>query len=365
MPWLMDPCEAPPTMDDSVIHFSEEQKQPSEARQIIIETSTSCELVPISQFMDGKPQEHTEQLAIENTSSKKGQETTSPALEVGKTCKKEEWIDKKQMNLEESVIDKPKDSERGMCKSANSAKPKTHRIKHTYTCIECSKSFNKNSLLKAHQRIHREEKPYLCSDCGRRFNRNLTLIRHQRTHTGEKPYTCPECGKSFNRNSALFRHQRTHTGDKQYTCSQCDRCFMLNSTLINHQRIHTGEKPYACGECGKRFRKNSTLTCHQRTHTGDKPYACPECGKTFMLNSTLINHKRMHTGEKPYACTQCGRRFTRNSTLISHQKKHAENCSSVVNHVDDFTTARERNSEGTANFKDTVMYNESLKDGTN
>ncbi|XP_074838945.1 uncharacterized protein LOC142005156 [Carettochelys insculpta] len=191
-----------------------------------------------------------------------------------------------------------------------------------YTCLECGKTFQHNSVFVIHRRTHTGEKPYVCPECGKGFSRSSNLITHHRTHTGEKPYACHQCGKGFSRNSELVVHRRTHTGERPFSCSECGKSFTRCSELNKHQRLHTGERPYRCPECGKDFPYSSQLITHRRLHTGERPYRCPECGKGFPSSSQLVSHRRLHTGEKPYTCPVCGKGFPSSSQLVSHRRTH-------------------------------------------
>lgn len=86
--------------------------------------------------------------------------------------------------------------------------------------------------------------------------------------TKQKPVmlSCLYCTKSFDRPSLLVRHTRTHTGERPFCCGVCGKTFSTSSSLNTHQRIHSGEKPHICPICFKAFTASSNLYYHRMTH---------------------------------------------------------------------------------------------------
>ncbi|XP_062970816.1 zinc finger protein 445 isoform X2 [Cynocephalus volans] len=254
-----------------------------------------------------------------------------------------------------------------------------HKVRMSYRCGDCGKTFNRSSNLADHQRLHSQEKPFKCRVCRKAFRWSSNCVRHEKIHTGVKPYKCSLCEKAFCRLSACHQHQETHakkkflesnqygevlscssgfdhhpgdqTGKKPFDCSQCRKSFHCKSYILKHQRVHTQEKPYKCTKCRKTFRWRSNFNRHMRLHqeekfyergkcqedfrqtpncsqpqgapTVEKRFLCQQCGKTFTRKKTLTDHQRVHTGEKPYRCSECAKEFTYRSAFIVHKKQHA------------------------------------------
>uniref|UniRef100_A0A8C8M0K1 C2H2-type domain-containing protein n=1 Tax=Oncorhynchus tshawytscha TaxID=74940 RepID=A0A8C8M0K1_ONCTS len=222
-----------------------------------------------------------------------------------------------------------------------------HTRKRSYSCTECTATYDRPCHLKTHKRTHTGEKPFECKDCGKCFNRKYCLHVHMLTHTREKPYCCHYCGKCFALNTRLIDHLRIHTGEKPYKCPFCARCFTFLSHLSRHKKLHTGERPFQCNVCGKCYTRKEHLTDHMRSHTGTKPYSCKQCGKCYKLQGNLrshiashtggksckcpvcglgvINlnrHMQVHAGEKPHQCQDCGKCFNRKEKLTEHLRTH-------------------------------------------
>ena len=108
----------------------------------------------------------------------------------------------------------------------------------------------------------KQTKTHHCTQCSKSFDKKSILKIHARVHTGEKPYSCSQCSKSFAHASGLQVHLIIHSGEKQYSCSQCTKSFAFKKNWQRHLRVHTGEKPYCCSQCNMFFTWSISLKKH-------------------------------------------------------------------------------------------------------
>ncbi|XP_056428938.1 zinc finger protein 585A-like [Hyla sarda] len=257
---------------------------------------------------------------------------------------------------------------------------KDSSLEESHICLECGKSFRRQSAFIRHQRIHKgnsylytpyngkhsnsqsvnkddleapkqeksivtensslcldkksyivikygantdsktskEAKSFLCIDCGKCFTRKSSLIVHQRTHTGEKLFMCTDCGKRFSLKSSLVRHMRTHSPKILNICSDCGKCFTRYSSLFQHQKVHRREKSYKCPHCEKNFSQASQLLFHQRTHKVEKAHLNSETGEDSDVQDKLNCYVRDNCADEPHVCLEDRKHFMEESLLSAH-----------------------------------------------
>ncbi|KAB0797596.1 hypothetical protein PPYR_08589 [Photinus pyralis] len=205
----------------------------------------------------------------------------------------------------------------------------TQKENQQHQCMECLKSFTKQSHLTLHKRTHTnlEDKLHVCDVCGQRFNYSYLLKRHSFKHSDKKPFPCEKCDKGCLTAESLRRHMVTHEENymkKVHICSVCGKEFPYPSILAEHMKHHTGEKPFLCSICGKGFRQKSNLEQHHLcSHCGYKPYKCEVCEKRYTSKGVLKVHMRCHTDERPYICDICGFAFRQSNDMKRHRLIHS------------------------------------------
>ncbi|XP_017556981.2 zinc finger protein 2 [Pygocentrus nattereri] len=142
-------------------------------------------------------------------------------------------------------------------------------------------------------------------------------------------FSCLECGKTFLRQSSLTLHKKCHQRHNSHTCNSCKVVFPQMNLLRTHKCLppdnqsKTLNQKFGCEQCGKRFHSRANLRVHYAVHTGERPHRCSYCGRGFTQKGNLNTHERIHRGEKPFVCLTCGKRFTQKVNLNHHLGIHS------------------------------------------
>ena len=180
--------------------------------------------------------------------------------------------------------------------------------------------------MQAHCDTHNKLVGYLCETCGKRFQKQTILKEHQRSHNGAKPFGCDICGKSFSHSGNLHSHVRTVHCPKQrqFILKQKPKTATEDVLKVTAEELiqasmaglPKGEQTFVCTICGYRFDNGATLLAHYRIHLGEKPYQCDVCGRGYMMVTHLEYHPCLNGG--PFKCGKCGKAFKSSSELNKH-----------------------------------------------
>uniref|UniRef100_A0A182SJC3 C2H2-type domain-containing protein n=1 Tax=Anopheles maculatus TaxID=74869 RepID=A0A182SJC3_9DIPT len=103
------------------------------------------------------------------------------------------------------------------CSSKDTTKPivPDPDPRRTFRCSYdgCTKSYTRQSHLKAHELLHTGMLPFHCpwENCEAVFARSYELSRHRRMHSGERKFVCHICQQAFIRSDHLSSHVKRHT----------------------------------------------------------------------------------------------------------------------------------------------------------
>uniref|UniRef100_A0A2C9LPY6 C2H2-type domain-containing protein n=1 Tax=Biomphalaria glabrata TaxID=6526 RepID=A0A2C9LPY6_BIOGL len=86
----------------------------------------------------------------------------------------------------------------------------TTKIKSSFPCTVCAKTFHARHQLKRHELTHTDHRPYNCDKCGRSFRQKVHLSDHTKRHQGERPFACEGCGKRFVLKNEMNQHVKNH-----------------------------------------------------------------------------------------------------------------------------------------------------------
>ncbi|XP_050080577.1 Kruppel-like factor 2 [Anopheles maculipalpis] len=88
--------------------------------------------------------------------------------------------------------------------------------------------------------------------CTKSYTRQSHLKAHELLHTGTLPFRCPwqNCEAAFARSYELSRHRRMHSGERKFVCHICQQAFIRSDHLSSHVKRHTFQavRVEHCGE---------------------------------------------------------------------------------------------------------------------
>lgn len=227
-----------------------------------------------------------------------------------------------------------------------------------WTCKTCGDSFDKLSVLEAHQSIHFKNKQinrniynksfinsnslknhnlmqkkvkipkhinrilnvtknYECYKCSKVFHKRFEIISHIYNNHQEDyfKYSCNACSKLYHLQESIM-----HWNENHFKCDVCPQSFSTLHRLHQHYRWHLGINYFKCQYCPKKFTRCSVYLFHEKTHTNEKPFRCNFCGKWFPISSNLNIYFK-----KSYECDVCQKTFNHMMSLLSHRKIHRKN----------------------------------------
>lgn len=150
--------------------------------------------------------------------------------------------------------------------SKENTNPEKKQNNETTSFQEDSSTKITSLCLKVHLRTHPVKQSFSCDQCSKKFKYRSQLKIHMMTHTDERPFSCDQCQKGFYDFHCLKSHMLTHTGERLFNCEKCTNKFKHRSALKRHISIHTGERPYKCDKCPISFRLLQSLKTHKMTH---------------------------------------------------------------------------------------------------
>ena len=167
---------------------------------------------------------------------------------------------------------------------------------------------------------------FQCIQCYKSFTKNSHLVRHVESVHYEETYTCDSCNAPFKLLDSLLRHKKTihqppEVEIKTYDCDLCDASFARKDVMIRHKNtaheISSGSK-FSCDDCGKQFNRPDHLRRHVTVHQGveSSEFKCEFCNKAFSRKGNLQRHLLTRIAS---LCSYCGESFCNMKLLSTHK----------------------------------------------
>lgn len=195
----------------------------------------------------------------------------------------------------------------------------------------CTKSFFRDSHLKAHMLSHSSEKTLQCAHCAKGFNTRQHLHRHEKTHFPTMECTYEGCDAKFRRQSQLRKHiSDVHTMSKRFKCPHegCARDFNHQSRMDMHIfKKHSAVPRYHCSHenCDEKLFTWSALQAHIKTN--HKRIPCDLCGKLCAGPAAIAEHAKEVHGDLSLAIgwqclePECTFSCENSMKLLSHYQR--------------------------------------------
>lgn len=232
-----------------------------------------------------------------------------------------------------------------------------------FTCLECSKSFNKSYNHKRHVSLHKIKngetsschlKKNSCPNCRKEITDRSNFIKHLKICSPEsiekfqtkkknkldnkKEYECLVCGKIFNKKYNLTRHLGMHFLNELNRGGKCP--INLDDRSLDLQvKINL----YECESCNRKFSTKQLLLDHKTKWHGTN-YECKFCqGVSFNEKIEFIRHLNLdHKLRFKFECKFCKDTFRYISQYIQHNLTHLNNFED--NYLEKFNKTSDTNS---------------------
>ncbi|KAH9500922.1 hypothetical protein Btru_069212 [Bulinus truncatus] len=202
---------------------------------------------------------------------------------------------------------------------------KKHLVKHSaeksFKCNLCDFACKTAMSLKRHMQIHKAPNKYVCNICQFTTQDKLLLRQHKsKTHVLKASYKCRECTSQFDRVVELKKHALAeHKSENTNFCSYCDFAGLTTADLRTHMQTHFGKFSYICNTCGYMCRLKASYQRHIERHSKVKKFKCTQCTYASVEKYDLQKHYvHRHSDDKPLSCPYCPYRCKFKPRLNNH-----------------------------------------------